>query len=273
MSKKFVISKLKNQDGQVIIIAVFIMVLALAVGISVSNRFISGLRNISEADNSSKALSVAEAAIEKMLLIPAATLESYITNNNCGTLCHIDIVDTTGQHIQADVTLSHTGQTIDAPYPLDLVEGQTSEIYLQGYTSGQNVYVCWNTAASIEAQYIYNQSSNVLTTPFTGNPVTSIHTENGFTTATSLFGYSSCMAVPASNTPLALRLKTYYLDSKVFIVPASGYGLPIQGIQISAVGSAGNSKRKVTVVKTNSYVPSQFDYVLFQKSTSQSLSN
>ena len=266
-------SRIKNEQGQVIIIATFIMVLALAIGISVSNRFIGGIRNISEADNSSKALSMAEAAVEKMLLLPSSTLESYITNNNCGSDCQLQIVDTTGQTLRATVTLSYTGQTIDAVYPLDLSEGQTVEVFLQNYTSGQNVYVCWNTDASIEAQYVYKQSNNTLITPYAANAAASTHTENGFSTATALFGYNSCITVPATNTPQALRLKSYYRETEVFILPASGYGLPIQGIQIAAVGTAGNAKRKVTVVKTNSYVPTPFDYVLYQKSDSQALSN
>jgi hypothetical protein len=256
---------LLNQNGQVIIIATFIMVLALAIGISVSNRFISGIRNISEADNSSKALSLAEAAVEKILLLPSSTLESYITNNNCGTDCQLEITDTTGQRLTATVSLSYTGQTINAPYPLELLEGQTVEVFLQGYTSGQNVYVCWNTDASIEALYVSTQSSTVRATPYAANAASSTHTENGFSTATSLFGYYSCLTVPASNTPQALRIKSYYRETEVHVLPASGYGLPIQGIQIQAVGMAGNARRKVTVIKTNSYLPTQFDYVSVSK--------
>ncbi len=262
-----------NEKGQVIIIATFIMVLALAIGISVSNRFISGIRNISEADNSSKALSMAEAAVEKILLLPGTTLESYITNNNCGSDCQLEIVDTTGQRLRATVTLSYTGQSTDQAYPLDLLEGQTVEVFLQGYTSGQNVYVCWNTDASVEAQYVYTQSGATLVTPYAVNAASSTHSENYFSTATSLFGYNSCVTIPATNTPQALRIKPYYRETEVFVLPAAGYGLPIQGIQIEAIGSAGNARRKVTVVKTNSYVPTQFDYVLYQKSDSQALSN
>lgn len=262
-----------NENGQVIIIATFIMALALAIGISVSNRFISGIRNLSEADNSSKALSLAEAAVERILLLPTSTLESYITNNNCGSDCQLEIVDTTGQRLTATVNLSYTGQTIDEPYPLELLEGQTVEIFLQGYTSGQNVYVCWNTDASIEALYVNTQSGTVRVTPYTSNAASSIHTENGFPTATALYGYNSCLTVPTTNTPQALRIKSYYRETEVHVLPASGYGLPIQGIQIEAVGAAGKARRKVTVIKTNSYVPTQFDYVLYQKSDSQALSN
>ena len=263
----------RDESGQVIVLAFFIMVIALAVGISVSNRFVGGLRNISEADNSTKALSMAEAAIEKILLIPSSTLDSYITNNNCGSVCHLDITDTNGQHIKADVTLSYTGQTINSPFSLDLLQSQTTEVYLQGYTSGQNVYVCWNSDASIEAQYIYSLSGTITSTSYAVNSITSTHSENNFSTATAIFGYSNCITVQASNTPLALRIKPYYMDTQVYVLPATGYGLPVQGIQITSVGTAGNSIRKVTVVKTNSYVPTQFDYVLYQKSSTQALSN
>lgn len=263
----------KNQKGQMIIIVLFIMSLALAVGVTVSSRFIGTMRNITESDNSNKALAIAEAAIEKVLLLPTATLEDYITNNSCGTDCFVEVSAPNGQVLRADVTLSHTGQTIDEAYPLDLLEAQTTEVFLEGYASGQNIYICWNTDASIGAHYIYSESGTIKSKAYAANAVTSIHTENNFNSATALFGYNNCLTLVAINTPLALRIKPYYRETEVFVVPAGGYGLPIQGIQIKSVGIAGNSKRTVTVVKTNSYVPGIFDYVLYQKSDTESLSN
>ncbi|HRY56822.1 MAG TPA: hypothetical protein P5014_01525, partial [Patescibacteria group bacterium] len=71
----------KTEKGQTLIIAVIIMAIALAVGVTVSSRFMSTLKNISESDNSTRALAVAEAAIENMLVVPQETLENYINYN------------------------------------------------------------------------------------------------------------------------------------------------------------------------------------------------
>jgi hypothetical protein len=263
----------QNENGQILLIVLFIMSIALAVGISMSNRFISNLRNRSETDDSSKAMSMAEAAIEKILLISSDTLKTYAQNGTCGSNCHFQVTGSNGQIISADVVLTLTGQSTNEAYPVSINPSQSVEITLNGYTSNQNVYICWNTAASVEAIYMYNQSGVIKATPYAFNSTLASHPENGFTTATSLFGYSSCGTIAASQTPLAIRLKPYYVETTAYLLPAAGYALPVQGILITSTGKAGNARRIATVLKTNPYTPTPFDYVLYQKSENDPLSN
>jgi len=43
--------RVKNEKGQVLVMAIIIMAIALAIGVTVSSRYMSTLKNISESDN------------------------------------------------------------------------------------------------------------------------------------------------------------------------------------------------------------------------------
>ena len=79
------------------------MAIALAVGVTVSSRFMSTLKTISESDNSTRALAVAEAAIENILIVPQETLKT-INYNNCGNSCVLEISGESNYRARADVT-------------------------------------------------------------------------------------------------------------------------------------------------------------------------
>jgi len=76
-----------NEKGQTLVIVFMMMIIALSIGLSVSSRYIKSLGILSRADNSARAHAVAEAAIEHLLLLPIATLESYAQNGTCGADC------------------------------------------------------------------------------------------------------------------------------------------------------------------------------------------
>jgi type II secretory pathway component PulK len=84
-SKDFLFQNSK-QKGQTLVIVLFIMVVALTIGVIISNRFIKTLRDISQSDSSSRALAVAEAAIENILLVPQETLEDYVNYGIVGKI-------------------------------------------------------------------------------------------------------------------------------------------------------------------------------------------
>jgi len=53
----------KNEKGQTLVIVVSVMVVALAVGMSLSTRYFKGLKSVVQTDSSSRALAVAEAGV------------------------------------------------------------------------------------------------------------------------------------------------------------------------------------------------------------------
>ncbi len=264
--------RVKNEKGQVLVMAIIIMAIALAIGVTVSSRYMSTLKNISESDNSSRALAVAEAAIENILIIPQETLENYINYNNCGNNCVLEISGASNYRARADVTLSFAGSTSD-PYNIKVYNGEVYQLSLDGYGSSSNIDVCWDNTASIYASYVYESSGNVLSNIFAFNPLGYAGAINGFDEATSLHGHSNCFSVATEGTPKVLRVKPYNDDTIVHFVPSSGQNIPSQGILITSVGRSGDAVKTVQVLKTTGAVPEYFDYVIYQKSSDTPLSN
>jgi hypothetical protein len=263
---------LHDQTGQTFFIVLMIMFVALTVGVTVSSRFIKSLHSIVATDDATKALGVAEAAIERLLLKSSDTLLGYINNNNCGSDCTLTITDVTGQRLTADVVLSIVGNTTDS-YELSVAKGETGAINLTGYTSGRTVYACWNGTSSLTGLYIYSQSGVIKATPFSYNAVLAYDTTNGFSNSSANFGFANCFSVQAIQTPLSVRFQSIYDRTDITVLPEAGYSLPVQGIQLVSTGRAGPAQKKVTVIKSTSYSPTYFDYALYQKSYDDSLSN
>ena len=264
--------RLHDQKGQTFVIVLMIMILALSIGLTVSSRFIKNLRNVVGSDNSSKATGVAEAAIERILLIPTDTLTSYINNNTCGSDCALQIVDSTGQKFDATVTLSFEGNS-DNTYPISATESDAVAVSLTGYQQDRNVYVCWNGGNSITGYYIYTQSGVIKATPLAFNAVLANNTTNGFSSASANFGYQNCFSVAASQTPVALRLHSVYGRTDINVLPEAGFSIPIQGIKIVSTGKAGDATKIITVIKSTTFAPAYFDYSVYQKSETDALSN
>lgn len=263
---------MKETKGQTLVAIVVLSVLALTVGIIISNRFIKGLRGITESDNSSKALAIAEAGVERILLMPNETLEEYINFNSCGDTCLLEVTAPLGQKITAEVTLSFAGNSNDT-FEADIKEGEVYQINLVGYGQGVGIDICWNDVASFYASYIFEQGSQVKSSAYAYNSTSYSGFDNGFSSAFSNHGYSSCFNILAEGIPKKLRLKSFYSDSTFYVVPDATQNLPVQGVLITSTGRAGNAIKTVSVLKSDTTAPEFFDYVLYQRTSSGPLSN
>lgn len=262
----------KSEKGQILVATLVLMFLSLALGISISGGFISNLRNQAQSDEASKAAAAADALVEKLLLEPTETLEEYIANNSCGSACTWSVTDTTGQLITATATLSYAGNTSET-FTTDLSTTMPYQLNLRSYTSGKTLDICWDTPASIYASYIKEASGVLTSKAYAYNAADTGYPENGLPLALAKEPYASCFTVTATDTPTMLRLKTYYLNTQVYIIPESGEVIPKQGVLITSTGKSGTATRKVYVLKSTGTLPSQFDYAIYQKSSSAPLSN
>ncbi len=256
-----------NQQGQILVVMVSLMVLALSVGIAVSTRFVESLRTFTRSDNSAKALFAAEAAAEKTLMMPDTTLKDYIKYSNCGTACTLSFPD----GATASVALSLLGNSTGA-YALNLKANEFSQITLDTYSNDSYVDVCWNEPVSMYGMYVYKDSTNYKADSYAVNSFGAT-LSNGFSNSVSQSGYTSCFRVTAQKTPVLLRLKPFGADTECFILPATSKSLPGQGILIEATGTFKDTIKKVTVVKKNKAVVSLFDYSINQNISSETLSN
>jgi len=264
---------MNNQKGQTLVIMFMLMVIALSIGIAISSRFIKTLHILSGSDNSSRALAVAEAAIEHILLLPITTLEDYAQNGTCTTDCYLEITSAEGQVIYANVELTIMGSSPE-PFLIDLKMDETNQINLVSYPDNQDVFVCWNTGdMSVTALFIHGSVGSYEADAYSYNPTTTSHSDNNFDTASPQFGYNHCFAINSQTNPAMLRLKAHYEEGPVMIVPSPGNNLPTQGILIESTGAAGDARKTVLVIITDPILPSIFDYALYQKSTTEPLSN
>jgi hypothetical protein len=265
--------KSTGQEGQTLVIVIVLMIIALSIGIAISSKYIRGLKNISQTDQSSKSIGIAEGAIENILILPIATIEDYAANGTCGAACHMEITDANGQLLTADVDLSILGNTSE-PFLVELKKDQTTQVNLTGYPSGQDLTVCWNQEdMSVSGLYLYGTVGDYQADAYAYNPTTTTHGDNNFDLANPLFGYSNCFVIAALDNSAMLRLKAYYQEGVALVIPASGAALPTQGILIESTGKAGTTEKTVSVIITDPILPSQFDYSLMQKDPSQPLSN
>ena len=260
-----------RQKGQTLVIVIIVMALALSIGVTISSRYIKTLRDISESDNSARALAVAEAAIENILMVPDETLKGYIASGICAE-CILEISGQSNYRARADVELSFAGLTNDY-YLIKVNESEVYQLALNGYNVGSTVDVCWDSMSPVYASYIYEQSGIFGSEIYAYNPIGYSGNPNGFLEAESLYGYENCFSVQVTGTPHILRVKPINQDTFFYFIPSDGQDIPSQGILITSVGRSGNAIRKVQVLKTTGSVPEFFDYVIYQKSLDEPLSN
>lgn len=264
---------LKNEQGQTLVVVFMLMVVALTIGIAIASRYVQTLHIITESDNSSRALAVAEAAVEHVLLLPLSTLEDYAQNGTCTTDCYLEITSADGQTVSASVELSKLGNSTE-PFLIDLEVDTTQQVNLMGYPDGEDITVCWNTGdMSITTLLIYGTTGDYEADAYSYNPTTTSHSDNNFDIAAPSFGYDNCFVINSQTDPAMLRLKAYYEEGPAVIIPSTGNALPTQGILIESTGTAGDAQKKVVVIITDPILPSVFDYVLYQKSETEPLSN
>jgi len=265
-----------DEKGQTLVIIVFLAVISLLLGVSISLRYITNVRNITQSDSSSRALAVAEAAVERILLLPTETLENYINSGNCGSDCYLLITGSDGVNAEANITLSYLGNS-SGDFNLFLKRDNSGEVSLNGYPDNTGVTVCWNNPGgdvpSVTALYVYGTVGSYNADAYSYNSLGSTHADNGFSEASAQFGYQNCFNVAGKVSPGILRLKSFYNDVTLSIVASSGATIPSQGILITSEGTVSEQVRKIEVTKTLYHMPTQFDYVIYQKSTTDALSN
>lgn len=262
----------KNQQGQTLFIIILLMILALSVGMSVSGRYIKTLSQVVQSDQGSRALAVAEGAVEHVLQLPIDTLQEYANMGTCGSECTLSINSAEGTVLTANVELTTLGGSSE-PYIIELFQDDVTQVSLNGYPAGSSVNICWNNDMSVSGLYLHGIKGSYDADAFAYNSVSSLNTQNNFDSAVGAFGYNSCFAITTLPDSFMLRLKSHYESGFVAVLPAEGQVLPEQGVLIESVGVAGDATRKVTVIVNDSSVPLDFDYALYQESESLPLSN
>lgn len=264
------------QKGQTLVVIVFLMIAALAIGVSLSNRFITTLSITSDSYTSYQAHAVAEAAIERILTLSTVELEEFILHNSCGSYCNLEILGPDGVVQRATVVLSHLGRGSE-PFETRISVSDISEINLNGYGDNKTLSICWNAPQTGELPAIYATLVKGAQGSYTAenlayNSIGSLR-PNGFTQAISAMGFENCMSFNTGVNPRVIRIRSIYNETYITVIPDASSTLPSQGVLIESTGQVLDLSKKVSVIKSDNMVPLDFDYVLYQRSETEPLSN
>lgn len=250
----------EKQAGQALLIILLVMVVGLTVSLGLLFRTTTDIKLSREFEESSRAFSAAEAGVEESLRsalasgggeIAAGVSFNFIANEATGGSKVFSL---------GKLEKENAGTVWLAEH------GDLSPVY-----TASEITLCWKEANSdvpyMEAIVLYQDGSDYkvsrelyepLLVPGTGDDCDDI--------GNLLYPYKTDITLPTLGTLLVLRLKPVGGDAFVAVDPpesVSGNSLSSQGREIISTGTAGDTVRKVRVVKSFPVWSEIFDYVLF----------
>ncbi len=268
------------ERGQVLLVVVLIITVVLTVSLSLFTRSIVNVKLTTEEDQSQKALSAAEAGIEQTIIANQEIPNGTFSNNTSFStskrqLSGTEFLLNNGKLVfkdeGADIWLSeyssNTSQLYTNPWggTLTLFWGSSTDTCspVEGTSSGGG-----NSMAAIELIVFTGTRNNPSSARYAYDPCDVRRNSNNFsapqlggTAAGKSFAYNVTISIPAG-TGLIARVIPLYANSYLGI--QSSPALPPQGTVIESTGTAGEVKRKVSVLQEHPLLPAEvFNYTLF----------
>lgn len=279
-----------SERGQILLVIVLVMIVALTIGLSVVTRSVTNLQITSEEESSQRALSAAEAGIEKALQSGGGSSTSGVDLKNNSKIDKISVNDISGKEF-----LINDGDIVPKDDGADvwLAQNETTPKYQPAFT-GANITVSWgsiddvcangptNSAAALEVVVITTKSGGgrqITTYPLdpcrSGTGYNRVAVNNFCTDDTvgscpvmqisphevkgKQFRYRA--QIPAVNGVIA-RIVPLYASTSIAVTSVTD--LPSQGKVIESLGSSGNTQRKISVYRGFGKIPIEFfPYGLF----------
>jgi hypothetical protein len=277
MIESNMIKKYGKQSGQILLIVVLTMVVALTVGLSIASRVVTELKLSKQNEQSQRAFQAAEAGIEQALTNGPGTVTHPLGNN---ASFKTTLVDDTGstlilnnsqevdQDVGADVWLSNY-PNYEAPM------GGGAGVSVKMYWGSSNQDSCAssageNAAAAIEIavlvgtasnpgiqKYVYEAPVSGCSTRTQGANTTAV---NGSYTLLTASGdnvtFSNAVTLPLITNGLIMKVIPLYNSTIVgFQVQTSGVLFPSQGSIITSTGTSGDTSRKVVYYQSYPQLP------------------
>lgn len=262
------------RDGQALVIVLLILALVSAVGLSVISRSVTEVSLSSTQDESSQALSAAEAGIESVLANPGHSIGS---TNTIGTGGSYTVVSKNDAPSSPNLALADS-----------LKSGEAVTLFLKGvnetsgafdgpvYPGGTEFGICWGRfgdvetppgeAPAVEVTVYYLDGSNVPTVArvniqangyasrgdaFVHPPLVN-SAGTAYCGATDFYAYRGSINLVSFPTPLFARIRLLYNETTghpVGVRTSNGSNFLPQGKIIDVAGSAGAATRRVQVIE------------------------
>ncbi len=256
-----------NQRGQTLILMLVVTVVSLTIGVAISSRAVSTLKQTSYTAQAGKAQKFADAGIEEAL--GAADLSAEVGTHN------IDVDGDGTDDVTYTVEEIGGGETVE----VILEKDQTTEIDLTGYGSGQAVDLYWVSGsgerasrAALVLTFIYESGGETNLEKHAYDPEAVAH-GNNFTVPSSLgpytvggkdYDYRAQISTP-SGTNRVLRIHSLYNDvSNSLVLQITGTNsFPNQGYKITSTGGYGEAEWTIEATKMNPALSTIFDFAIF----------
>jgi hypothetical protein len=283
----------RSEGGQVLLVILLIMAVALTIGLAVTSRTVTDIEISEGSEEAARAFSAAEAGIEEALVtaIGEEDPEGSFDEGNVTYFTQRGFLGIGSQYLFPEATREDETRTLWlAEYP-DLT---------QAYI-GDSLIILWGNADSteepaLEATIYYRTGGSedkVIRYALDPNPSNPAHqpdpnrfcqpdgtdcdgisdfgTEGNYSIGGKTAKYKATLDLsPAlGSTLLFARLRLLYsgeLDQVLGAQPTSG-SFASQGVKISSVGTAGGSTRKIEVVRLHPAPPGIFDFLLYSGSS------
>ncbi len=286
-AQKIKMKNKKYQSGQVLIIAIFVLIVALTVGLSVVTRSIMTIRTTTEEDSSQKAFSAAEAGIERAM---TANVGTTITGNFAYNNSSYSV---TTSLLTGDEILVNNGSFLFKDDPVDVwlsdYSTDQSKIYLNPWpASGSRVLtIYWVSPSSNDPNNdcSRNNAENfgpaaLAISAITGSKVAPKISHYAFdpcgaraavnnfsvalpgkSVAGTSFLYRAEITFSSVDPGLLVRILPLYSGTHIAV---GGAGLPAQGTVVSSVGSYVGANRKIVSYRGYPKVPVElYPYSIF----------
>ncbi len=269
-------STTKDQKGQTLILMLIVTVVSLTIGVAISSRAVSTLKQTSYTAQAGKAQKFADAGVEEALgtddlstILGAHTIDVDGDGNP-------DTTYTVAESGNAESVELQLGK--DESYQLDLTSTSLTGLEVRWSLKGGN------KDAIITYSVIHKDSSGNVTIQQKGasdptesgadlcnlplnssDPVVSF-TDPDYDYKITISGLS---VNPVAGEELYIRVRPLCqdnVDTKITALP-TGVDLPNQGYKITSTGTYGEAEWTAEVTKMNPALPSIFDFAIFSNTS------
>lgn len=265
-----------REKGQVVLILILVMTVALAIGLSVIQRSLSDISTASKVEQSSRAFSAAEAGIEKALLTDDAVYSAVDLGNNSTILAvQKNTVPVANQALEypplakeemAQVWLADPTSTANPPTAV--YEEDTLDVYWGNSSSDQAALEL--TLVYYDGTYKSTNTKWYLDHNITRSPDNNFEKVacSGYTIGSNSYRcYKQLTNLPDGLVLLRARLLYNTASQPLAVKPTGTASLPVQARLFTSTGASGNTQRRIQVFKLDKVVPSYFDYAIFSAGT------
>ena len=258
--------------GQIVLIFLLVITVALGIGLAVVSRSISDVSNATKVEDSTRAFSAAEAGIEKAL-------------SGSGNLSAVPIGVGANATVSVSEELPLANQALE--YPL-LNQEDVAQIWLADpntlntYYNQPDIDLYWGldnqTALAVTVAYkegLDYKADKFFFDPDSTRGGANRFNQRGVPNCSGAFNLTTSMgsnrkfyckaSINLQPNSILIRARLLYnkIPAPFALSPTRNGSLPPQARIYTSIGSAGQTQRKVSVFKLDKVVPPYFDYAIF----------